>query len=167
MKFFTDHRNLLALFADEARPLSCSKSNRDKMTRWGLQLLEVYYTIHHIDGVYNYLADLGSRWGNQFAQRRLEDDLEKKGAAKKGLRRGPQPLLTYLVQDPPKFCPEVDSVPKRVLRMPRPMVSDKARGMDLDIKGPLLSPDEKNLVSRDALHESQQQYAKHRSTEVK
>ena len=61
-KLFTDHRNLLALFADEARPLSCSKSNRDKMTRWGLQLLQVYYTIHHIDGEYNYLADLGSRW---------------------------------------------------------------------------------------------------------
>ena len=64
------------------------------MTRWGLQLLEVYYTIHHVDGASNYLADLGSRWGNQFARRRLEDDMKKEAAAKKGLRRGPQPLLT-------------------------------------------------------------------------
>ena len=60
--FFTNQRNLLVLFDDDDLPMSCININRDKMTRWGLKLLQVYYTIHHIDGVYNYLADLGSSW---------------------------------------------------------------------------------------------------------
>ena len=40
---FTDHRNLLAFFADEARPVSCTKPNRDRLTRWGLQLAGLKY----------------------------------------------------------------------------------------------------------------------------
>ena len=49
MKFFTDHRNFLTLFADETR---CNKSNRDNKMDCR------YYTIHHIDDEYDYLADL-------------------------------------------------------------------------------------------------------------
>ena len=33
---FTDHKNLLAFFDDAARPSSCTKPNRDRLTRWGL-----------------------------------------------------------------------------------------------------------------------------------
>ena len=98
-KIFTDHRNLLALFDDEARPATCSKSNRDKLTRWGLNLCGLDYTIHHIDGECNHLADLGSRWGNRFAKRKTEataDEADEAAAGvgrKAGLRGGPRPLM--------------------------------------------------------------------------
>ena len=59
---FTDHRNLLALFDDKARPLSCTRTNRDRLTRWGIAMMSLRYEIFHIDGESNYLADLGSRW---------------------------------------------------------------------------------------------------------
>ena len=48
--FFTDHKNLLVLFSDESRPMSCTKPNRDRLTRWGLALMGARYVIRHIDG---------------------------------------------------------------------------------------------------------------------
>ena len=63
---FTDHRNLLALFDDRARPGTCSQPNRDRLHRWGLALRSMRYEIFHISGEKNYLADLGSRWGSRF-----------------------------------------------------------------------------------------------------
>ena len=59
---FTDHKNLIALFNDKARPLSCTKPNRPRLTRWGINLLSMKYIIYHIDGTENRLTDLGSRW---------------------------------------------------------------------------------------------------------
>ena len=89
--------------------MSCSQANRDKMTRWGLDLLRVYYTIHHIDGKFNYLADLGSRWGNRFAQAKTSEG----SGVKRGLRGGPQPLLRILVTEDE----QLRAVPKRVLKL--------------------------------------------------
>ena len=60
---FTDHKNLLTLFDDKARPISCTKPNRERLTRWGIALLSMRYEIFHIAGEHNYLADIGSRWG--------------------------------------------------------------------------------------------------------
>ena len=81
---FTDHRNLLTLFSDKDRPMSCTKSNRDRLTRWGLNLMGMRYVIHHIDGKNNHLADLGSRWGNKFAKKKVETS--RKAACQVGLR---------------------------------------------------------------------------------
>ena len=35
---FTDHLNLLAFFDDDVRPAQCTKPNRQRLTRWGLNL---------------------------------------------------------------------------------------------------------------------------------
>ena len=68
--FFTDHKNLLAIFDNEARPNACSKSNRKRLDRWAERLMTLRYIIFHIDGDENRLADLGTRWGNRFAATR-------------------------------------------------------------------------------------------------
>ena len=137
------------------------------MTRWGLRLLQVYYTIHHIDGVYNYLADLGSRWGNQFAKRRLEECLAKQGAAKKRLCGGPHPLMTCMTHDRSQPAAEERAAPKRVLRTPHPKVSDDLAAPDLDLTEVLIMPDERLLVTREALAESQQRHDKERPANAK
>ena len=81
---FTDHKNLLALFDDKARPISCTKPNRERLTRWGIGLLGLRYEIYHIAGEENFLADLGSRWGNRHAGQPGKTD---------GLHGGPKPLM--------------------------------------------------------------------------
>ena len=58
---FTDHQNLLAFFDDKARSASCTKPNRDRLTRWGLQLAGLKYEIYNICGEENRLADLPVR----------------------------------------------------------------------------------------------------------
>ena len=65
------------------------------------------------------------------------------------------------------YCPEVDSVFKRVLRLSQSEVSDKVTDMDLDLKEVLLSPDEKTLITRATFQESQQEFEKTWSTDVK
>ena len=50
---FTDHKNLLALFDDRARPMICSQPNRDRLKRWGLALRGMRYEIFHINGEEN------------------------------------------------------------------------------------------------------------------
>ena len=62
-KLFADHKNLLALFDDKVWPVTCTWPSRDKMTRWGFNLMRMWYTIHHIDGIHNHLADLGPGLG--------------------------------------------------------------------------------------------------------
>ena len=101
--FFTDHKNLLVLFADTARPMSCTKPNRDRLTRWGLTLMGARFVIRHIDGEENRLADLGSRWGNPFA-----------GACDKGVAKmlcrlegGARPLMNWLVKRPSAYGTDV------------------------------------------------------------
>ena len=103
---FTDHKNLLAFFSDKARPASCTKPNRERLTRWGLRLHGLKYEIFHISGEDNRLADLGSRWGNRFAKQKLEEG---------GLRGGPRPLMM------------------RVLRTKFPVVDDEVRLPDRNL----------------------------------
>ena len=110
------------------------------MTWWRLDLLRVYYTIHHIDGSYNYLADLGSRWGNRFAKRRSEAQQEPVAGLKRGLHRGPAVLMTGLIN--PEPVGETVAVPKRVMWLSHPKVSDDTTKPDLDLKEALIMPDE-------------------------
>ena len=70
--FFTDHKNLLAIFDPEARPPTFTKSNHKRFDRWGDRMLTLRYSIFHIDGEENLLADLGSRWGNRFAKSKVD-----------------------------------------------------------------------------------------------
>lgn len=141
-KLFADHKNLLALFSDKVRPLTCTRPSRDKMTRWGLNLMRMTYTIHHIDGIHNHLADLGSRWGNRFARVKAE----KHKAV--GLSGGASVLLTSR-----------NSASKKALRLPMPKVQDKIIKPDLDVKEFIL-PSAKGLVDRDVLAAAQELHAK-------
>ena len=169
-KIFTDHRNLLALFDDEARPPTCSKSNRDKLTRWGLRMHGLNYTIHHIDGKNNHLADLGSRWGNRFARRRLEaQEAGQMGTMgmKRGLRGGPCPLLHCFTCGHGGRRSGYGAALKRVLRSPHPKVSDAVQGPDLDLKERLVMPSEMRLANRASLKASQDQYGKERPEGLK
>ena len=139
--FFTDHRNLLAFFSDVARPTSCSKPNRDRLTRWGLQLTGLKYEILHIKGEENRLADLGSRWGNRYAER-------KKKA--QGLHGGPAPLML------------------KVLRTKPPATSEKGvQRPDLDITQRGLLPLNATTISRQHLAAVQEQYAASRPSGMK
>ena len=133
---FTDHENLLAFFADEARPATCTKPNRDRLTRWGLNLAGLKYEIFHIKGEENRLADLGSRWGNLYASR--------KTTASGGLHAGPRPLL------------------KRVLRTKPPQVSTDVKAPDLDLGKVGLLPINATTVSRADLATAQAEYSKER-----
>lgn len=64
---FTDHWNLLCFYDDKVTPSTCTKPNRQRLTRWGLNLRSLRYEIFPINGDDNYLADIGSRRGNRFA----------------------------------------------------------------------------------------------------
>ena len=155
-KFFADHKNLLALFSDKVRPMTCIQPSRDKMTRWGLNLRNMNYTIHHIDGEYNYLADLGSRWGNRYAAMKHQQENKDKEPFKRSLRLGPVRILQAVL---PTDALEDTVRPKRVLRIGLPKVSDDIKKPDLDVKK-LILPSAKTLVDRTVLYESQLAHAK-------
>ena len=146
-KLFTDHKNLLALFSDKVRPMTCNKPSRDKMTRWGITLMGMTYTIHHIDGIHNHLADLGSRWGNRFAKAKAQKAKERQHDA--GLSGGPHPLMRELCTRPGH---------KKVLRAKLPKLTDDMTFPDQDCEW-IIMPSEKNLVDRDRLAEEQQKHA--------
>ncbi|MAA69217.1 MAG: hypothetical protein CL915_10755 [Deltaproteobacteria bacterium] len=137
---FTDHKNLLAFFSDKARPASCSRPNRDRLTRWGLRLAGLQYEIFHIDGTENRVADLGSRWGNRYATRKTES---------KGLHGGPKPLML------------------RVLRTKPPAVSDVIRRPDQDLPPDGLLPINPLTVKRADLAAVQQKAAATRPANVR
>ena len=90
------------------------------------------YTIHHIDGEHNHLADLGSRWGNRFARRRAEEH-KRKQSCKCGLRGGPTPLLGCMTGGGSENKATDTAVPNRVLRLPHPKVSKEIAAPDDDI----------------------------------
>ena len=136
---FTDHRNLLAFFADEARPTTCTKPNRERLTRWGMQLAGLNYEIFHIRGEDNRLADLGSRWGNRFAGEK----------SKTGLRGGPKPLLL------------------RVLQTKGPKTGPTVYKPDLDVTSRGLLPLNAETVTRKELRQVQDQYAASRPAALK
>ena len=58
-KLFTDHRNLIAMY----NPTRCTKQSAERLIRWGIELRDFNFTIHHISGEDNVWADLLSRWG--------------------------------------------------------------------------------------------------------
>ena len=132
---FTDHKNLLTFFSDKARTASCTKPNRERLTRWGLRLAGLRYEIFHIPGEENRLADLGSRWGNQFAAQR---------ATTTGLRGGPKPLML------------------RVLKTKHPQVDSVVRAPDLDITKTGLLTLNAVTVTRAQIRESQRKHANDR-----
>ena len=157
-RFYTDHKNLLALFDDRARPLSCTKPNRERLTRWGITLLGLHYEIFHIDGVENRLADLGSRWGNRFAAAKA--DQTRAETAKKefttGLAGGCTPVMTGVIRGLGQ------SGSKKVLRTAPPVVNDEIHGPDQQVKEFLLFPEENLLLDRRPLAQAQRKYAKTR-----
>ena len=44
-------------------PLKCAKQSAERLIRWGIELRDYNYIIHHIPGEENHWADLLSRWG--------------------------------------------------------------------------------------------------------
>ena len=110
--------------------------------------MRMWYTIHHIDGIHNHLADLGSRWGNRFAKDKAK--AHKAAAATVGLRGGPGPLIRSR-----------KSVQKKALRLPMPKTDTKVNKPDLDVAEFIL-PSAKALVDREVLAASQQEHAKER-----
>ena len=95
------------------------------------------YTIS-VERKANRLADLGSRWGNRFAQKKME-----------GLRGGPRPLM------------------KKVLRTSKPAVDGKVRDPDLDIGRWGLLPLNANTVCREDIALVQEKYYKSRPDGLK
>ena len=124
---FTDHKNLLALFDDRARPMTCSQPNRDRRKRWGLALRGMQYEIFHINGEDNYLADLGSRWGNQFAVEINNNDQGK--LCRKATN--PKVMMKRLL------CTLSTTPQKAVLLTKPPNVEEEAVGADLNLKSGL------------------------------
>ena len=160
-RFYTDHKNLLALFSDKARPLSCTRPNRDRLTRWGITLLCLWYEIYHIDGCENRLADLGSRWGNRFVSENQEGKAEDAAVPKKhlttGLAGGPKPMMQMLTRragDDARF--------KRVLRTAPPAVGDDISKPDQDMKKFLVLPEENLLLNRKPVAKAQRKHSKKR-----
>jgi len=58
-RIYTDHRNLISIY----NPKKCSKQSAERLIRWGVEIREFNFTIHHIPGEDNVWADLLSRWG--------------------------------------------------------------------------------------------------------
>ena len=143
---FTDHKNLIALFNDKARPLSCTKPNRARLTRWGINLMSMKYIIYHIDGEENRLADLGSRWGSRFAKTR-----SKNPGVADGLTGGPKPLMNCFL----RRMQEPQPVKKAALRTKPPSVSDEINRPDLDLVGRFTVPAPTHLVDRKRIADSQ------------
>ncbi|GMF14680.1 unnamed protein product [Phytophthora lilii] len=61
-KMFTDHRNLIYIFAPGAE---INKHVRGKLLRWSLKLNEYQYEIEHMPREQNVWADMFSRWAGQ------------------------------------------------------------------------------------------------------
>jgi len=121
---FTDHHNLLAFFDNEVRPSTCTKPNRQRLTRWGLNLRSLWYEIHPISGEENRVADIGSRWGNRFA-----------GGVELGCAtRGPKAVTKAWL---PKGCCNQARM-KRVLRMPEPKTHSDPKKPDINARADLV-----------------------------
>ena len=59
---FTDHRNLLFLFAPLALEPALGRHVVNKVQRWALYLSQFPYLIEHVDGQNNIFADILTRW---------------------------------------------------------------------------------------------------------
>ena len=152
---FTDHKNLIALFNDKARPLSCTKPNRARLTRWGINLLSMKYVIYHIDGEENRLADLGSRWGSRYAKKRSSGT-----SVTDGLTGGPKPLLNCFLHR----MRDDEPVVKAALRTKPPSVSDATGRPDRNLVEGFTVPAPTHLLNRERIAASQKT---HRSSRPK
>ena len=59
-RIYTDHRNVISMY----NPKKCSKQSAERLMRWGIELRDFNFAIHHISGEDNVWADLLSRWGS-------------------------------------------------------------------------------------------------------
>ena len=60
---FTNHKNLEHILIPEWSPKT---AYIDRFMRWGLMLQNADICVRHIKGGDNFVADILSRWGNQF-----------------------------------------------------------------------------------------------------
>ncbi len=162
---FTDHKNLLAFFDHRARPATFTKPNHRRMDRWGLNLLSMRYKIRHINGEYNYVADLASRWGNQYAHEKLKTDaanLQKnmelnntnrvsKKTLCKGLK-GNWDLTNPVISTDMISC-------KKALRKPYPTTTCEFTSPDRDVDPDLLLPKKREWANIESIRKAQSQYS--------
>ncbi|KAE9083679.1 hypothetical protein PF006_g26638 [Phytophthora fragariae] len=62
-RLYTDHRNLVYIFAPYGPDTAMARYQADKLQRWALSLLSFTYVIEHVPGEANVWGDLLSRWG--------------------------------------------------------------------------------------------------------
>ena len=99
------------------------------------------YIIYHIDGSENRLADLGSRRGNRFAQKKQAESVAK------GLAGGPRPLMMAPL-NPSKGD-------KKAFWTKHPATSDEVQKPDQNIAEFLVMPENNDLVDRVPIATSQ------------
>jgi len=61
---FTDHRNLVFLLSTELAPRDGHRQASDRVERWRVAMSMFQYSIRHVPGKDNVLADLLTRWGS-------------------------------------------------------------------------------------------------------
>lgn len=63
---FTDHRNLLYIFATRALDANLGRHIISKVQRWAIYLSRFEFVIEHIDGELNVCADMLTRWAKGY-----------------------------------------------------------------------------------------------------
>lgn len=151
---FTDHHNLLCFYDDKVRPSTCTKPNRQRLTRWGLNLRSLWYEIHPIPGEENRVADLGSRWANRFA----------KAEGIGGCATGGPKVMTKAWLGRPCAC---SAASKKVLRLPAPELHGKASGADINADAKLMVDEKTPRLNLLYVREQQDKYRKSRPKGLK
>jgi transposase InsO family protein len=62
-RLYTDHRNLVYIFAPHGENSTMARYQADKLQRWAMSLMSFKYVIEHVPGESNVWGDLLSRWG--------------------------------------------------------------------------------------------------------
>lgn len=62
VRIFTDHRNLLFVYAPAAFDVNIGRHVISKVQRWAIFLSRFKFSIEHIDGIKNTFADILTRW---------------------------------------------------------------------------------------------------------
>ena len=151
--FFTDHRNLLSFFDDDVRPATCTKPNRQRLTRWGLNLRSLWYEIFPIAGDVNYISDIGTRWGNRYAV--PNEGPDGKVSVKALLR-------TWMREEM-----ESRARPKCVLRLPEPKTHPDKYAPDIDARKDLMLNMDTLGLNLVYVREQQDKYRKQRPKKLK
>ena len=151
--FFTDHHNLLCFFDDEVRPKHCTKPNRQRLTHWGLNLRSLRYEIFPIDGDINYIADIGSRWGNKFSG----------DNAKFGATVGPRVVTKAFLRKSDNGWARS----KCVLRLPQPKVYADVGAPDINAQKDLMLNMLTTGVNMKYIREQQDKYRRSRPKGLK